>query len=151
MIRRLSQTVAVAAVLLACALFSCSAQAQQQSKTRDGVFVHLTHGAENPHRLLMGLQMAVTMAEGGQDVLVYCDIEAVKALTTTAKPVTFKPFKSSHELLNRLKELNVTVLACPTCMKAAHIEPAALRPGVSVAQKDRLFAFTKGRILSLDY
>jgi predicted peroxiredoxin len=151
MIHRLREPIAFAAILLVCGLVSPLARGQQQSKARDGVFVHITHGAENPHRLLMGLQMAVTMAEGGQDVLVYCDIEAVRALTTTAKPVVFKPFKSSHELLNRLKELNVAVLACPTCMKAAHIDPAALRPGVSVAQKDLLFAFTKGRILSLDY
>jgi predicted peroxiredoxin len=127
------------------------AQAQQTSNVRDGMFVHISHGSESPHRLLMALKMAVTMAEGGKDVLVYCDIEAVKVLTAGGKPVTFKTFPSSHELLKRLKELNVQVLACPNCMKVAKIDSKDLREGVSVAQKDLFFSFTKGRILSLDY
>jgi predicted peroxiredoxin len=127
------------------------AQARPTNDERDGVFVHISHGGDNPHRLLMALQMAATMAEGGKDVLVYCDIEAVKVLTASAKPVTFEAFPSSVELLERLKKLKVQVLACPTCMKVARVESKDLREGVSVAQKDLFFSFTKGRILSLDY
>jgi predicted peroxiredoxin len=95
--------------------------------------------------------MAVTMAESRRDVLVYCDIEAVKVLTKDAPATRFEQFPSSHELLDHLKELKVTVLACPTCMKVGNIEPTALRSGVNVATPDLFFSFTKGRILSLDY
>ncbi len=131
--------------------FSITANARAQSDPKDGVFIHITHSPDDAHYLLMGLQMAVTMAEDGRDVLVYCDVEAVKALTETAEPVVLEPFRSSDELLDRLAELKVPVLACPTCMKVAEIDPADLRPGVSVASKDRLFSFTQERILSLDY
>jgi predicted peroxiredoxin len=151
MTRQLRQTAFFAIILLSWMALSSLGQAQQTEKVRDGVFVHISHGADSPHRLLMALKMAVTMAEGEKDVLVYCDIEAVKVLTKDAQAITFEQFPSSHELLSRLKELNVTVLACPTCMKVAHVEPGALRPGVRVAQKDLFFSFTKGRILSLDY
>jgi predicted peroxiredoxin len=131
--------------------FSFPAEAQSQSNDKDGVFIHITHGAEGAHYLLMGLQMAVTMAEDGKDVLVYCDIDAVKVLPKSAEPIRFEQFKSSDELLNRLSELKVQVLACPTCMEIAHIDSTDLRPGVSVASKDLFFSFTQGRILSLDY
>jgi hypothetical protein len=36
-------------------------------------------------------------------------------------------------------------------MKLAGIQQRDLRPGVQVAERDLFFAFTKGRILSLDY
>lgn len=68
---------------------------------RGGVFVHISHGSDDPHRLLMGLQMAVTMAEDKKDV--------------------------------------------------AGVNSDDLRPGVTVARKDRFFSFTSGRILSIDY
>ena len=151
MTKRFSETIVVTTLIFLCMAFPLLAQAQQANDVRDGVLVHISHGSESPHHLLMALKMAVTMAEGGKDVLVYCDIEAVKVLTASGKPVTFDIFPSSHELLNRLKELKVQVLACPSCMKVAKIESKDLREGVSVAQKDLLFSFTKGRILSLDY
>lgn len=151
MIHQFRKTVFFGMILLSCIALSLFGQVQQKDKVRDGVFVHISHGVDSPHRLLMALKMAVTMAEDKKDVLVYCDIEAVKVLVTGAQTVTFGNFPSSHELLNRLKELKVTVPACPTCMKIANIEPKDLCPGVSVAQKDLFFSFTKGRILSLDY
>jgi len=151
MTRRFREAASLTIILLSCIALSSLGHAQQTNKVREGVFVHISHGADNPHRLLMALKMAVTMAEGGKDVLVYCDIEAVKVLTHDAQAITFEQFPSSHALLDRLKELKVTVIACPTCMKVAHIEANALRPGVSVAQKDLFFSFTKGRILSIDY
>ncbi|TVS10562.1 MAG: hypothetical protein EA424_25190 [Planctomycetaceae bacterium] len=40
---------------------------------------------------------------------------------------------------------------CPGCLKAAGKTAADLAPGVEIADKDRFFSFTKGRILTLDY
>jgi hypothetical protein len=42
-------------------------------------------------------------------------------------------------------------MACPTCLKAAGKTPEDLAEGISVADKDKFFNFTKGRILSIDY
>ena len=149
--QRCQKTVTYLTFFLSIIAFSSFGQEQHAKSVRDGVLLHISHGTDSPHRLLMGLKMAVTMAEAGNDVLVYCDIEAVKVLVTDAKAVTLENFPSSDELFNRLKELGVQVLACPTCMKVAHIDAKDLRPGVSVVQKDLFFSFTKGRILSLDY
>ena len=121
------------------------------AQPHDGVFIHISHGTDSPHHLLMALKMAVTLAEGQKDVFIYCDIEAVKVLKSTAKNVSMDPFPTLYELLNRLEELKVTITACPTCMKIAGMTEQDLRPGVKVAQKDMFFSFTKGRILSLDY
>ncbi|MCU0452516.1 MAG: DsrE family protein [Bacteroidetes bacterium] len=120
-------------------------------RPRDGVFVHISHGSDDVHRLLMGMQMAVTMAEAKKDVIIYCDIEAVKVLKADAPDISMKPFRSLHELLERLAKLHVRVMACPTCMKVAGMEANDLRAGVEVANKDRFFDFTAGRMLTIDY
>jgi predicted peroxiredoxin len=118
---------------------------------QDGVFIHVSRGAENPHKLLMAFKMAVTMAEANKDVIVYCDIEAVKVLTSKAKDVSMEGFPTLQEQLRRLVELKVKVMACPTCMKVAGIDAVDLRPEVQVAERDLFFTFTEGRILTIDY
>jgi predicted peroxiredoxin len=137
-----------AAVLAALCLFSPDAPAQ--NNIRDGVFIHISHGRENAHRLLMGLTMATRMMED-KDVLVYLDIDAVHVALTDAKPVTHAEFESSAVLLKKLLDGKVTVMACPTCLKVAGKSPGDLAPGIQAARKDAFFSFTQGRILSLDY
>ncbi len=46
---------------------------------------------------------------------------------------------------------NVDVYVCPTCLKMAGFTEADLMDGVKIAQKDKFFDFTKGRIITLDY
>ena len=120
------------------------------SPVKDGVFIHITECYDDPHRALMPLKMATMMAVD-KDVLVYMDIHAVHLLTKTSKDLTFADFESAHTYIKRLIEMKVGVYACPTCMKIAGIEPADLMEGVQVAQKDKFFSFTKGRIITLDY
>jgi hypothetical protein len=45
----------------------------------------------------------------------------------------------------------VALVACPGCLKAAGKTADDLAAGIAVADKDQLFAFAKGRILTLDY
>lgn len=99
----------------------------------------------------MALKMATVMAAGKKDVLVYCDIEAVKVLAATGPDVTHPAFPSANEQLRQLETAGVLVRACPSCLKAAAIDPAALRKGVALADREEFFTFTKGRILTLDY
>jgi len=118
---------------------------------RDGAFIHLSAGPENPHRVLMALKMATVMAEGKKDVLVYCDIEAVKLLVKDAPVVKHAAFDSSAEMLAKLARMNVPVRACPSCLEAAGKSPEDLLPGIQTADREEFFSFTKGRILTLDY
>lgn len=143
---------AVAAPLLALSIFgpSWAGAAPAADAPKDGVFVHLTAGPEDPHRVLMALQMANIMADS-RDVLVYCDIKAIEVLLKDAPDIEYSHFPSSHEALKALMDKKVTVMACPGCLKAAGKTAEDLREGVKLADKDAFFDFTKGRILTLDY
>ena len=117
---------------------------------RDGVFLHVSHGVDKPHRVLMALNMAAIMAES-RDVLVYFDIKGVEVVLKDAPNFTFSHFPGSKAQLQKLIEMGIGLYACPGCLKAAAKTPEDLLPGVKVADKDAFFAFTEGRILTLDY
>lgn len=117
---------------------------------RDGVFLHISHGADDPHRLLMALNMASIMADD-KDVLVYFDIKGVEAVLQDAEEVTFSHFPSSKASLKTLMDKNAVLMACPGCLKAAGKSKDDLLDGVRVADKQTFFTFTKGRIVTLDY
>ena len=124
--------------------------AQSPDTSRDGVFVHISYGSDNAHRLLMALNMANLMADD-HDVLVYMDINAVNVVLEDADDVAFSHFPSAQTLLASLKEKGVILMACPGCLKVIDKTGDDLMDGVVLADKTRFFSFTKGRILSLDY
>jgi predicted peroxiredoxin len=117
---------------------------------KDGVFIHVSHGADDPHRLLMALQMANIMAEE-HPVLVYFDIRAVDAVLADSPEVGYSHFASSRQQLQSLQDKGALLMACPGCLKAAGRSPDELAEGVLPADKAKFFSFTDGRILSLDY
>lgn len=117
---------------------------------RDGLFLHISSGYENPHKVLMALKMAMMMS-ADKDVLLYLDIKAVDLVLKTSKDMTYADFPTLRELLKHLIDHKVTIMACPTCLKVAGHQPEDLIDGVIVAQKDKFFNFTKGRIVTLDY
>ena len=121
-----------------------------QAQARDGVLIHLSHGLDDPHRVLMGLRMAEMMSED-KDVLVYFDVKAVEVVVKDAPDIQFKEFPNAKAQLKKLAERKVILMACPGCLKAAGKTAADLAPGVQIADKTAFFTFTKGRILSLDY
>jgi len=94
--------------------------------------------------------MAVMMSMD-KDVLVYMDIKAVELLVKSSADLNFGEFESAHSYIKQLTDKGVGVYACPTCLKIAGFKPEDLIDGVQVAQKDKFFDFTKGRIITLDY
>ncbi len=135
------------ALTLSCAVGARDAAA---ADARDGVFIHVSHGKDNPHRVLMALQMAALMAED-RDVLVYFDIQGIDVVLKDAADLTYSHFPSSRKQLTNLPKQGVILMACPGCLKAAGKSAADLAPGIQLADKDKFFSFTKGRILTLDY
>jgi predicted peroxiredoxin len=123
---------------------------ETENSVRDGVFIHITEGYNDPHRCLMPLKMAVMMSMD-KDVLVYMDIHAVNLLVKGSEDLKFADFESAHSYIKQLTDKGVGVYACPTCLKIAGFKPEDLIEGVQIAQKDKFFNFTKGRILTLDY
>lgn len=146
----------VAGLTLSCAqnpvnkLNSSAGQETSSDTIRDGVFIHITESYSNPHRLLMPLKMATIMTED-KDVLIYMDINAVNILVNDAEDISLEGFESAKTYINLLLAKNVSIYACPTCLKVAGFEPGDLAEGIKVAEKDKFFSFTKGRILTLDY
>jgi predicted peroxiredoxin len=130
---------------------SAHAQEGKAVPPQEGMFIHVSHGVDDPHRLLMAFKMATVMAESGRGVLVYCDIKAVTVLTREATDISLEPFPSARTQLARMLELGVRVRACPTCMKVAGIKEEELREGVKIADREEFFDFVPGRIISLDY
>jgi len=117
---------------------------------KDGIFIHISAGYENPHKALMPLKMAMMMAKD-KDVILYLDIEAVKMVLKDSKDMKFADFPTLKELLKHLIDAKITIMACPTCLKIAGKTGDDLIPGVIVAEKEKFFNFTKGRIITLDY
>jgi predicted peroxiredoxin len=139
-----------AMICVTAALLGATGVAQDTARPRDGVFIHVSHGKDDPHRLLMALSMANMMADD-HDVAVYFDIQAVEVVLKDAPDVSYAHFKPSGAQLADLKQKGVPLMACPGCLKAAGKTAADLAPGILVADKARFFSFTKGRILTLDY
>lgn len=139
------------AAFLACQPAEKNVEIEQPIKSaRDGVLVHISHGVDDPHRVLMGLQMASLMAED-HDVLVYFDIKGVEVVFKDSQDLTYAQFESSHAQLKNLLDLGVPVLACPGCLKAAGKSLTDLMDGVQIADKELFFTFTNGRIITIDY
>jgi predicted peroxiredoxin len=140
----------MAAVLLAGMVVAVAAEESAAESVRDGAFIHISHGKDDPHRLLMALNMAKIMADD-HDVLVYFDINGVNAVLKDSEDIVFSHFPSSKDSLAALKANNVVLMACPGCLKAAGKTKEDLAEGIRIADKKVFFSFTKGRILTLDY
>lgn len=125
-------------------------QSAQIEQIKDGIFIHITESYNDAHRVLMPMKMANMMAKD-RDVLVYFDIHSVELLVKGAKDLSYADFETFQTYLKQLLDQKVTVLVCPTCLKLAGYKPEDLLDGVKLAQKDKFFDFTKGRIITLDY
>jgi len=117
---------------------------------RDGMFVHVSHGTDDPHRVIMALRMAEIMQEQ-RDVLVYFDIKGIEVCLKDAQDIQFAQMPSSKTQIRTLLDKKVTIMACPGCLRAAGKGAQDLVEGIQIADKDKFFTFTKGRILTIDY
>ena len=126
------------------------AVSQTEAKAQDGMLIHITAGPDDPHRLLMALQMARMMSDS-RPVLVYLDIEAAKTVLKDSKDVTHPAFPTAQTQIRYLLDHGVTIMACPGCLRAFNKTGDDLMAGVKVAQKNTFFDFAPGRIVTLDY
>ena len=124
--------------------------ASEQEKPTDGVFIHISKGAEDSHDVLMALMLADKFSTSN-DVLVFFDKDGIDMVADGAPNLEMDPFDSSDDIFKRLVGLGVEILACPACMNISGLENSDLRSGVKPAEKERFLDFTEGRILTLDY
>jgi predicted peroxiredoxin len=150
--RKLVSPIALSVLVLSLACQSATAPAEPTTveTPRDGLFLHVSQGADNPHRVLMALRLAEIMS-ADKDVLVYFDVTGVQAVLKDQEPIEAEGFESSVVLLDKLIQSGAIVCVCPTCLAKAGKSLADVMEGVQLAEKDRFFDFTEGRILTLDY
>lgn len=125
-------------------------QLVKQEKHTDGIFIHVSSGYDNPHKACMALSLAVKMSES-QDVSLFFDIEGVKILTKNSEDIQMDNFMTCHGAIDTLLNRNVQIMACPMCLAKAEIKEEDLIEGIIIAEKEKFFNFTKGRILTIDY
>lgn len=145
-----SRSVGLWIVMVAIGVLLVSVSGFGAEAKKDGIFIHIRSGMENPHEVCMALNMAKLMSDD-HDVLIYFDIKAVEVVLKDAKDLTYCHFPSLKEQLSTLPEKGVTLITCPGCLKCAGKTPDDLADGVRVADKEIFFSFTKGRIITLDY
>lgn len=119
-------------------------------KPTDGVFLHISKGSDDTHAVEMALMLADKFSTS-HDVLVFFDKKGIELVVEGAPNLEMDPFDGSDEVFDRLLDRDVEILACPACLEAAGFDEGDLRRGVKIAEKERFFDFTEGRILSLDY
>ena len=122
----------------------------EHEKPTDGVFIHISKGAADTHDVLMALMLADKFSTTN-DVLVFFDKDGIDMVVNDAPNLEMDPFDSSDDIIGRLLNRGVQILACPACLKVAGAEESDLRNGVKLAEKERFLDFTEGRILTLDY
>lgn len=122
----------------------------EPEKVTDGAFIHISKGAGDKHDVLMALMLADKFSTTN-DVLVFFDKDGIEMVVKGAPNLEMDPFDPSEEIFERLIDLDVEILACPACLKIAGYGEEDLRPGVKLAEKERFFDFTEGRILTMDY
>jgi predicted peroxiredoxin len=128
---------------------TAEADHEDEEKT-DGVFLHISKGSEDAHDVLMALMLADKFSTSN-DVLLFFDKQGIELMVKDAPNVEMDPFDPSDEIFQRLVDLEVEILACPACLKKAGYTEDDLREGVKIAEKEKFFDFTEGRILTLDY
>lgn len=141
-------------ILLVLFVSSCNQKSSETisgtGSSRDGIFIHITESYNDAHRVLMPMKMATLMADD-KDVIIYMDIHAVELLVKGAKDLNYADFESFQGYLKQLTDKKVAIYACPTCLKIAGFKPEDLMDGIQIAQKDKFFNFTKGRIIAMNY
>jgi len=123
---------------------------EETKKAKDGMFIHISHGYDDAHRVAMALNMANMISEEN-DVLVYIDIKGVEFVLQDSEDIKHPAFPSAHESIKKLLDKGVGVYACPGCLKAAGKTVDDLMEGIKAADKNAFFNFTDGRIITLDY
>jgi len=121
-----------------------------QPPASDGVFIQISSGYSNPMNALMGLTMAMRMSED-REVLIFLDVKGPEIVLSNAQSIELKKFEPSKILIRKLLDRGVKIEVCSTCLEAMNKTEFDLIKGVKIANKDDLFDFTKGRILSLSY
>lgn len=125
-------------------------QAAPLPLAKDGVFIQLSSGSENPQSVLMALTLALKMADD-HDVYFFADLKGPEIFLTKTHAVEMRHFEASKVLIQKLLDKGVTFGVCQTCLELMNQTEFDLMKGIKLANKADFFRFTSGRILTLSF
>lgn len=127
------------------------AKMEGAQKPKDGIFIHICSGYNNPEKVLTALNLALGLSEIN-NVELFFDLDAVELLKKTSENIELQNFLSLHESLDSIIKNNIPIIVNTRSIKYSGIEQDQLIEGVTmIDDKKILFSFTKGRIISLNY
>lgn len=146
-----SRNLIVMALLLSLVVAAPLLAGEEEAQSTDGLFIHISHGEEDAHRVLMPLSLA-NMVSDKYEVRLFLDIDAVNLVVKSAPDVTYEGFEhSSRTLLTKLVEKGVEIYACPMCLQVAGHTPEELMDGVTLATPEIFAGLADGTITALDW
>jgi predicted peroxiredoxin len=118
----------------------------------DKVVIGLTHGLDDPERVLLAYLMGVEALRKDKQVVMWLTKDGVHVATPGfAARVEVPGAPSVLDLHNEYVERGGRFFACPVCVKTRNLEGAELVEGAEVKGAASLYEFTEGGALTFNY
>lgn len=116
------------------------------------VVIGLTHGAEEPERVLIAYLMGVEALRAGKQALMWLTQDGVHVATKGyVDDVSVPDTPSIPDLHDEYVERGGRFFACPVCVKTRDIEDAEWVATAEVKGAPSLYEFTEGGALTFNY
>ena len=118
----------------------------------DKVVIGLTHGLDDPERVLIGYLMGVEALRKGKQVLMWLTKDGVHVATPGfADKVEVPGAPLVTDLHKEYVASGGRFYACPVCVKTRGLENSEWVEGAEVKGAPSLFEFTEGGALTFNY
>ena len=127
------------------------AEAQNAEKSKTFI-LNLTSGANDVHAAWMGLRLAEHALDDDRDVVIFLNVHAPPLASTNApSSLRFADHPPLPEYLAELATRGAKIIACPNCMKSTGVAEEDLIPGVTIANREKLFGMMEPNTVVFSY
>ena len=121
-------------VLLAGALFTLPARAEEPAASDQNIVVSLGNYTNDLHATFMGLKLATALRNKGAQVTLFLNLEAVR-LVDKERPndLDWGSSENIGAYYQGFVDAGGAVIVCPHCAEAAGLTAASLRDGAEIA------------------
>ncbi len=118
----------------------------------DKVVVGLTHGLDDPERVLLAYLMGVEGLRKEKQVVMWLTQDAVNVITPGfAEQVKVPDAPAVADLHAEYVERGGRFQACPVCVRSRGLTDSAMVPNAEVSGASVLYEFTEGGALTFNY
>ena len=118
----------------------------------DKVVIGLTHGADDPERVLICYLLGVEALRAGKQALMWLTKDGIKVATDGfAETINVPNAPSIADLHAEYVDKGGRFYACPVCVKVRGMEDAVWTKGAEVKGAPSVYEFTEGGALIFNY